>query len=193
MGKEIFKEIPGYDGLYMASTLGRIYSIKSDIYLSPTIQNSGYYLIGLYKNRVCKKHLVHRLVALTFLDNPENLPEVNHGEFGKLDNSVSNLEWTTRKGNQQDAYDRGLINPPVMKGKDHPFYGKKTHLFGKKGANHPRFGKPGAEAKIILDTQTGIFYNSIREAADAKGLNRGTLSDKLIGKIKINNTSLIYA
>jgi hypothetical protein len=55
-----------------------------------------------------KKFLVHRLVALTHLQNPDDLPEVNHKDGNKLNNRVSNLEWVTRNQNIQHSFDTGL-------------------------------------------------------------------------------------
>lgn len=72
-------------------------------------QRDGYHLIGISGDRKRKIYLLHRLVALAFLPNPENKPEVNHKNGNKSDNSVSNLEWSTRRENVQHAYDEKLI------------------------------------------------------------------------------------
>ena len=114
MINEVWKDIVGYEGLYQVSNLGRIKSlprqILSGIYYSnvrttdeiiksTTISNAGYELVALYKNNKEKRFTVHRLVAKTFIPNPDNLPEVNHKDEDKLNNHVGNLEWCTKKYN----------------------------------------------------------------------------------------------
>lgn len=99
MKKEIFKDIPGYEGLYQVSNLGRIkslYNYKRDgnNILVPKIKR-GYYQVGLRKNGIRKWHNIHRLIAQTFISNPNNYPVVNHKNEDKLDNRIENLEWCT--------------------------------------------------------------------------------------------------
>lgn len=98
--EEIWKEIDGFDGDYLVSNLGNVKSLKygKERILKPRIQ-SGYYKVLLYNN---KKHeySIHRLVANAFIPNPNNLPQVNHKDENKLNNCVDNLEWCTRKYNQ---------------------------------------------------------------------------------------------
>ena len=101
MKKEIWKDILGYEGLYQVSNFGRVKSIKfgKERLLRPQLIKNGYLCINLYKNNKCKRYLIHRLVAEHFLDNPNNLSEVNHKSEDKTDNSVSNLEWCTHEYN----------------------------------------------------------------------------------------------
>jgi len=76
--------------------------------MSPNVNNSGYYYITLCKDgrHCCLK--VHRLVAMTFIDNPNNLLEVNHKDGNKLNNCVDNLEWCTHSENHKHSYSMGL-------------------------------------------------------------------------------------
>lgn len=67
----------------------------------------GYYKVELYNNHKHKKYFVHRLVAMQYLPNPENKPQINHKNGNKKDNRVENLEWVTRSENAQKAYDNG--------------------------------------------------------------------------------------
>lgn len=73
--------------------------------MTPQLRKDGYYQIGLCKaDGASKIFLVHRLVALKFVDNPNGAPEVNHKNGDKSDNSAENLEWVTREQNQQHKY-----------------------------------------------------------------------------------------
>ena len=98
---EIWKDIRDYENLYQGSNLGRVKSIKfgKERILKTFKNKDGYLQVGLWKNNKRKIFLVHRLVAQAFLDNPNNLPEVNHKDENKLNNVVSNLEWCDRTYN----------------------------------------------------------------------------------------------
>lgn len=118
--KEIWKDIIDYEGLYQVSSYGRVkslsrkvsngkgfYIIKERI-LKSILTKKGYYNISLYKNGKSKNFRVHRLVALHFISNPENKPQINHIDGDKSNNHVDNLEWCTASENTQHAYDNGL-------------------------------------------------------------------------------------
>lgn len=107
--KEIWKDITGYEGLYQVSNLGRVKSLfgwngkeyyKRDKILKPFFQKD-YLRVSLFKKTKGSKYLVHRLVAETFISNPDNLPEVNHKDENPRNCEVSNLEWCTRIYNIQ--------------------------------------------------------------------------------------------
>ena len=83
---------------YHISTFGNIKNIITNKYLKPTIK-SGYYHITLTNNKFKKCYKIHRLIALSFIDNPENKTDVNHKDKNKLNNHIDNLEWMTRKEN----------------------------------------------------------------------------------------------
>ena len=96
---EIFKTIKGYP-LYCISTEGRIRKISNGKFLTPSKKPNGYMSVNLFmQNGLRKKELVHRLVALTFIENPNNLPQVNHKDRVRDNNCVSNLEWVTAGDN----------------------------------------------------------------------------------------------
>lgn len=131
MDNEIWKGVPNYEGMYQVSNSGRVRSL--DRYVDTGIINStkrfikgidlkfksdkdGYHFIGLKKNQKAKYLRVHRLVALVFIDNPYNKPQVNHINGIKNDNRVENLEWCTLSENRQHAYDTGLQNGKSRQG-----------------------------------------------------------------------------
>lgn len=109
---EIWKDIKGYEGLYQISSLGRIKSLKRKIYkrkcndtiVSLKPNNKGYCKVILHNNGKRKAVFVHRLVAEHFIDNPDNLPQVNHKNEIKTDNNVENLEWISANDNLNYGY-----------------------------------------------------------------------------------------
>lgn len=102
------KEIKGYEGLYSADESGNIWSHRQRKFLKPWIIGHGYEMVMLYKDTTPKKFLTHRLIALTFVPNPENLREVNHKDGERRNNRPENLEWVTSKENKAHAWKAGL-------------------------------------------------------------------------------------
>lgn len=116
MRNEEWKPIPGFNGEYEASTYGQIRSVSgirtytawgktierrhTGKTLKPLFDGRGAYLqVPLSINGSSRRYLVHRLVAITFIDNPNGLPEVNHMDEDKTNNAVWNLEWCDHKYN----------------------------------------------------------------------------------------------
>ena len=114
--EEIWCPIRGYEGIYEVSDQGRVKSIGygKERILRPVRNNNGYLLVGLRKNREQKWYLVHRLVAQAFIPNPDNLPQVNHKDENKTNNSVQNLEWCDRKYNCNYGTRNQRISKPVL-------------------------------------------------------------------------------
>ena len=98
---EIWHDIDGYEGLYQISNKGRVKSLYkgSERILKPWDNGCGYLLVTLYKNGVAFSKSIHRLVAISFITNPNNLPEINHKDENKKNNCGENLEWLTRRDN----------------------------------------------------------------------------------------------
>lgn len=121
---EIWKDIKGYEGFYQVSNTGKVKSLdRTTVYKNGRVcklkskllklndNSKGYLWVYLSKENVSKSFYIHRLVAVTFLDNIENYKEVNHLNAIKSNNHVSNLEWCTRVQNMQHAYDNNLRIP----------------------------------------------------------------------------------
>ena len=114
-----WKDIEGYEGKYKISNEGDIYSFYKRGCLKPALNNWGYKYVSLSKNNLSKSYVIHRLVALHFIDNPEKLPTVNHIDGNKVNNDISNLEWASYSENMSHAFRTGLNKP--AKGLDRSF------------------------------------------------------------------------
>lgn len=130
--EEVWKDIPNYEGLYQASTLGRIKSLKrtakkeykgnrivKEIIMEGTANQDGYLKVH-FKNKergIDKGLFIHRLIAETFIPNPDKLPQVNHKDGNKKNNNINNLEWCTNLYNQQHAWANCLHKPTKKEGK----------------------------------------------------------------------------
>ncbi len=95
---------------YLVSNLGRIYSVRSDIFLKHTRTSNGYYTVDLWKNGLKIRRYVHCLVAETFCDGYFEGAEVNHKNGIKSNLAAWNLEWRTHEDNIRHAYRTGLIS-----------------------------------------------------------------------------------
>ena len=97
---EIWKQVKGYEGYYEVSDLGNIKSVRANILLSQHIKDNGYKKVTFKVNGKQKSHNVHRLVAETFLPNPNDYKYVNHKDENKLNNRSDNLEWCSAKNDK---------------------------------------------------------------------------------------------
>lgn len=161
--KEIWKDIAGYEGKYQVSNRGRVRSleyhnmrgIKRIGFLRPTVvgRGIGYLRVALSRKHKLTSFMIHRLVALAFIENPHNLPQVNHKDGNKHNNNVDNLEWCTNSYNQLHAYANGL-NP---------------HHFTK---FHP---------VIVINKETNeiMRFECVKYAAEYMGINKLTLQSRL--------------
>lgn len=131
---EEWKSIPGYEDLYEVSSYGRVKSLeisyirrngirdhKPEIILTPKNNGTGYFIVCLYKNKTHKYYLIHRLVAIAFLPNPNNLPCVNHKDEDKTNNNVNNLEWCSHRYNSNY---NGVLKKRSQRMKENGIYEK---------------------------------------------------------------------
>lgn len=171
METEIWKDIPGYEGLYQVSNFGTIKSMKRMVKHSlnsnrickekiilPKLSNTGYYRVHLNKNGIQKKLLIHRIIAIAFIQNPLNKPCVNHIDGNPTNNNILNLEWCTYSENEIHSY--------VVLGKKSP------------RLNVPRSINKNSR-KVIQYTKTGLFiseYNSIIDASETLNIDNSLIS-----------------
>ena len=172
---EEWKDIEGYEGMYQVSNLGNVKSLERKVWngrgcyktvsekiLKAGNNSDGYLQVILCKDGKDKSYRVHRLVAEAFLENPNNLPEVNHISEDKTDNRVSNLEWVTSKYN---------VN-----------YGTRNKRAAEANTNNPKLSKP----VICIDKVSGLIveFSSISEATRQTGTNQGNIAKCCKGKLK---------
>lgn len=179
---EVWKPIPGFEGLYEVSNHGRIKSLHKvrrtgrtgttirvypEIILKATMAGkSNYLLVQLRKNSRSIWLSVHRIVASVFVPNPNNLPQVNHEDGNKLNNCCENLTWCTASDNIRHALKIGKIK----------------HAFGMDGIRNP-------SSKKVIDTATGKVYDTIIAAAKDSGYSVRSLYHQLDGS-QLNKTTL---
>ena len=166
--KEVWKDIEGYEGLYQVSNMGRVKSLertiwnngglykKSERILKAYDNGHGYLRVELYKEGNREQPLVHVLVATAFLDNVDNLPEVNHKDEDKTNNCVENLEYCSRLYNNT--------------------YNGRAKKIGKKNSK-PVFSV-NKESGLIM------WWESIMEASRQTGISQGNISNCCQGKAK---------
>jgi len=110
--EEIWKEIVEFEGMYLVSNLGNVYSMKTKRIMKPYADKLGYKRLILRKDKKSLGRLIHRLVAEAFLDNPKCFPIINHKDEDPTNNHLSNLEWCDHRYNNNygTARERGIAN-----------------------------------------------------------------------------------
>lgn len=160
------KDIPGYQGLYKISTIGQVFSIKSNKFKSQETDKDGYKKITLYDNGRSKRFFVHRLVALTYLQNPQNKTQIDHIDTNRSNNSVNNLRWATRLQNRNNS--KSLQN-----------YAKIDYR-----TNLGKTGKLAKNSKPILCVQLNKVYYGCMQAQRQLGVDHRHIQDVLHGRAR---------
>ena len=149
--EKVWKDIKGYEGKYQASADGEIRSLISNKILRPAVNQNGYMHVSLCS----KDKRVHRIIAQTFLPNPENLRDVNHINGDKTDNRVCNLEWVSHSDNELH----------------------KIYKLGKSG----KLIRP---MQMVLCVENGKVYDSISNACRDLGIKTNHIGEVCAGKLK---------
>lgn len=170
---ELWRSVPGYEGIYEVSDNGNVRSLDRMIYratgkpffkkgkiLRAGVDTNGYYYVNLYRDGVPRHESVHRLVATAFVDNPQKYPVVNHINEDKKDNRPCNLEWCTEKYNTN--YGKGI----------------SRKVYSRKVYSRIKNRKP------FLCVENGKMYINQNECARELGINQGSIGKVLQGKRK---------
>lgn len=157
---EVWKDVVHYEGLYEISNFGRVRNKKTQkIKVQKSNYNKktgkgGYLFVDLWKHNKGRREYVHRLVAMAFIPNPDNKPQVNHKDEIKTNNEVSNLEWVTVKENNNYGTHKQ----------------RATENFLNNGKNCYKVKQFSLEGEYIAT------YRSMREAERLNNLANGSLS-----------------
>lgn len=196
---EIWQDIKGYEALYQVSDMGRIRQFKNgkeiirEGYLN---KHTGYKRVSLSKNGNSKHFYIHRLVAQTFIPNPDAKPEIDHIDGCRINNTLQNLRWVTRLEN--------LNNPVTLERLRIAFTGTNSPHYGRKRSaetcrkisvgvtkNNPMRGKLGVLCdkslpvlQIDKNRKVVARYAGQAEAYRATGVKQGDISRVCNGKRK---------
>lgn len=180
--EEIWKDVVEYEGFYEVSNLGNVRSVSRRARtwygermvngkILKFVNNVGYNTVSLCKNGVIKNQFVHRLVAMAFIDNPDNKPQIDHKNRNTKDNRVENLHWVTAHENAMNPLTR-----IEKSGENHFNYGNKyTEEFKRK----LRDGHKSEHIPVLQYSKEGELlyeYESILEASRQTGINTTHIS-----------------
>lgn len=155
------KDIPGFEGLYEVDEYGNVYGKPKRVkhrnimmYISRRVcrqhpNKKGYPTVYIYKSSKKYTFRTHRLVAICFIPNPNNLPQINHKDGNKLNNHVSNLEWCTNLENMRHSH----------------------YVLGRKKLR----GDRNKMARPLIQLTTGIYFETMKDARSALSLCQGAL------------------
>lgn len=152
-----YRKVDGFP--YSVTSNGIVRNDRTGHLLKPVVSNSGYYCVKLWDGGKTKNSFVHRLVALAFVPNPDQKPEVNHIDGDKTNNAASNLEWVTGVENKRHC----------------------REVLGKINRNPNTEAAHNACKKRVRCLDTGVEYESITTAAKSIGVSQGSLSAHLLG------------
>lgn len=176
----------GFEGLYEVSNTGNVRSLDryvngkngsrhfiKGVMMKLQVNKKGYYGVILHKDGRHYSKIVHRLVAEAFIPNPYNLPQVNHIDTNKKNNSVKNLEWITNEDNMRHAVEHGCFDNTTQKQIEHALENQRMIAERRKKA-----------VVQLLDGECINIFESIAEANEHMGLDsrQGHISSCCRGK-----------
>ncbi len=118
------EDLKGFEGIYTINKQGQVWRVKTQYLLTPCKNKNGYLQHLLYKEGNRKNYQLHRLVALQFIPNPNNLPQIDHIDHNKLNNSLDNLRWVSARQNDHNKIYQpksGHKNICIREGRKSPF------------------------------------------------------------------------
>ena len=154
----IWKDSP-FGELYEVSSNGEVRNKRSGRILSQFVSGSGYCLVRILVNGLVKNIRVHRLVASAFIPNPMNLPEVNHKDCNKRNNSVENLEWCGHKDNMKHASRNGLLDWKAN---------RKERVYPRTEKPNPKPRKSRAVSLDLVQPSKNIDYFKVSQLVSCK-------------------------
>lgn len=178
---EIWRDVPGYEGLYMVSNTGKVMSFQriglfgknnEGRLLKQRTDAFGYKFVFLSKNGKKKRGSVHRLVAMAFIPNPENLPQVNHKDEVRDHNDINNLEWCSilynnRYGNRRaksSESSKGEKNGRAILTEEQVLEIRKSYIPGDKNYCKRKLAeKYGVSYETITRIVCGTLWKHLKE------------------------------
>lgn len=156
-----------YDAWYQISSFGRVKSMREKTIMKQYLNEKGYLTVGFKSLPTRKKFKVHRLVGFAFIPNPDNKPEINHDDFDKKNNHISNLHWATQKENTHHAQIGG--RRPM---------GRKIIV---------PVGEYPVRCQKVINSETNFVYESVYHLSEEIGVAPKEIRRKLSGE-RPNNT-----
>ena len=161
--KEIWKDIPGYEGLYQVSNLGRVKSLRfrnnicdkeKEHIMTLNKKDNEYLYVSLSKNGIKRNKYVHRLVATCFIPNTNNYEIVNHIDYNVENNSVDNLEWCSQKQNVKHSIQK--------------YYKKKTKTNSNTGEKYISFRNSKKVYRLTINQKEYGTFKTLEEAINKR-------------------------
>ena len=171
---------------YEVSNFGEVRIVKNNKILKKSVDARGYYKVTLTNNSERKTLFVHRLVAMAFVPNPNNLSQVNHIDENKQNNNSNNLEWCdivyncnygTRNQRISEAHKNKTFSTEHMQKLSKSQQGKNNSMYGRRYEDSPH-----ARGVVCIETQQE--YLSCKEASETTGISRTSLCNCLKGRSK---------
>jgi hypothetical protein len=169
----IVKELQNYEGLYLIDSIGNVVSmprqqgshfVNQYKILGTKVNRLGYKEVALSKNGKTRTVLLHRLLAIHFIPNPDNLPCVNHKNGIKNDNRLENLEWCSRSYNTKHAYENNLGD---------------FKTFANAGIEKMNYETEYVKVVLISEQGEELTFNSSVEAAEYLGTNKDAVTSAI--------------